>query len=145
MIHQKLRLEIKSGLELSVSPGSIFLPPSPPPPSCRVMAFGWSMRWSWPTASPSGRSTSLPMSLVRAIILRHFRGDSQWHEPAALSTANKAQWTEQITIMKGWPNELIMTDELSGSSIVLWMGFSSGAADLLLFAPSLRWLLSSFF
>lgn len=63
-------------------------------------------------ASLSGRSTSRQMSSVRVIRQKDYGTNCWWHKPTALSTANKAHWTEQITIMKEWLKELMMTDEL---------------------------------
>lgn len=91
------------------------LPPLPPPSlPCRVMAYGWSTRWNWPMGSRSGRSISLQTSSVRVIRRRDYGANRRWHKPTALSTANKARWTEQITIMKERQNELMMTDEVKG-------------------------------
>lgn len=81
---------------------------------CRVMAYGWSMRWNWPMGSRSGRSISLQTSSVRVIRQRDYGTNRRWHKPTALSTANKARWTEQITIMKERQDELMMTDEVKG-------------------------------
>jgi len=67
-------------------------------------------------ASLSGHSISLQMSLVRAIRQneRDYGTNRRWHKPTPLSTANKAHCTEQIGIMKGRLNELMMIDELRG-------------------------------
>lgn len=80
------------------------------------MACSWSTRWSWPTASLSGRSIFLQMSSVRMIRQneRDYGMDRQWHKLTPLSTANKAHCSEQIAIMKGRLNELMMMDELRG-------------------------------
>lgn len=78
------------------------------------MACGWSTRWNWPMGSLSGRSISRQMSSVRVIRQKDYGTNRWWHKPTALSTANKAYWTEQITITKEWLKELMMTDELRG-------------------------------
>lgn len=102
-------------LSLSLT-GVLSLSPVTPLLSRRAMACGWSTRWNWPTASRSGRSISLQMSSVRVIRQkeRDYGTNRWWHKPTPLSTANKAHWTEQITIMKGRLNELMMIDELRG-------------------------------
>lgn len=38
--------------------------------------------------------------------------NGRWDEPRALSTANKRCWTEQVTIMKEWLNNLMMMGQL---------------------------------